>query len=394
MHWYRDCPKKNVSSNQVNARSPANRTPMGRNKWPQKGTDERNYNNDATARANIVETQASIEELNENESDSDSDQETCLPSQQEIDSDDEERQEDADYLNADTDQELDQYRDKVPTYAEAKIDQPNGINHHICIDTGSAISIIDSAYVKRYLPNTTIHPSSTIRLNGIGYNSTRGWISTTLYFLNRRSNYIEIPVIFHVAQSISTKIILGNDVLVEQGATVNLADKILTFKTAKGAIPVTSTIYPTADDNLSPISPSARTKQVFNAKPGHQVKVPVTLSASPKTASYYLDPCYSSSDLVISRSVGTSASPNHYVHVMNMGQNVVTLPSGSNVASVCPFDDRPLIVANVTQPQSESQEDKKAFEEASKELDCNPDLSPLQKKKLEESLRQNRLAFS
>jgi hypothetical protein len=50
----------------------------------------------------------------------------------------------------------------------------------------------------------------------------------------------------------------------------------------------------------------------------------------------------------------------------------VTLPSGSNAATLCPFDDRSLTVANLTQPESESLEDKKSFEEASKELDCNP----------------------
>jgi hypothetical protein len=31
MHWFKDCPKRNVTSNQVNVRSSANRTPMGRN---------------------------------------------------------------------------------------------------------------------------------------------------------------------------------------------------------------------------------------------------------------------------------------------------------------------------------------------------------------------------
>jgi hypothetical protein len=77
-----------------------------------------------------------------------------------------------------------QYKDKVPTYAEAKMGNTSGITHHICIDTGSAISIIDSAYVRKYLPHVTIHPSSTIRLKGIGYNSTSGWISTSLHFLN------------------------------------------------------------------------------------------------------------------------------------------------------------------------------------------------------------------
>lgn len=85
-----------------------------------------------------------------------------------------------------------QYKYKVPTYAEAKMGQASGMTHHICIDTGSAISIIDASYVKKYLPHAIIHPSSTIRLKGIGYNSKSGWISTRLHFLNRKANYVEI----------------------------------------------------------------------------------------------------------------------------------------------------------------------------------------------------------
>jgi hypothetical protein len=95
-------------------------------------------------------------------------------------------------------------------------------------------TIIDSSYVRKHLPHVKINPSSTIRLKGIGYNSTSGFINTVLYFLNRKSQRIGIPVVFHVASFISTKVILGSDIVVEQGATVNLADNILTLKTVKG----------------------------------------------------------------------------------------------------------------------------------------------------------------
>jgi hypothetical protein len=185
----------------------------------------------------------------------------------------------------------------------------SGITHHICIDTGSAISSIVSAYVRKYLPHVTIHPSSTIRLKGIGYNSTSGWISTSLHFLSRKGNYVEVPAVFHVANFISTKIITGNDILVEQGSTVNLAEQFMTFRSAKGAIPVTSTIYPTGDDSVPPTSPLTRTKHVFTIASGYQVELAIQLSGRPKTRDYYLEPTSINPNLVVSRSVGKSDSP-------------------------------------------------------------------------------------
>jgi hypothetical protein len=56
-----------------------------------------------------------------------------------------------------------QYKDKVLTHAEANMGNTSSITHHICIDTDSAISITDSAYVRKYIPPVTVHPSSTIR---------------------------------------------------------------------------------------------------------------------------------------------------------------------------------------------------------------------------------------
>jgi hypothetical protein len=39
------------------------------------------------------------------------------------------------------------HSDKVPTFAMAKIGNKDGIAHEVCIDTGSAISLIDSHYL-------------------------------------------------------------------------------------------------------------------------------------------------------------------------------------------------------------------------------------------------------
>jgi hypothetical protein len=99
-------------------------------------------------------------------------------------------------------------------------------------------------------------------------------------------------------------------------------------------------------------------------------------------------------DLVISRSVGTTAATNHYAHVMNIGKGSIDIASGSSLATVCPFMNDLPATSNANYPHVESQEDRKAFEDALKELDCNPDLTTIQRKKIEDSLQQNRHAFS
>ena len=124
MHWFKDCPKNNVSSNQVKARSSANRTPMGKNKWPQRGTEEKEHTGSygPAAPSNLVETQTSTKKLETDDDadhDSEDDRDSCLPSQQDLTSDKEDNHEDAECLIAEMNQDLDQYRHKVPTYAEA-----------------------------------------------------------------------------------------------------------------------------------------------------------------------------------------------------------------------------------------------------------------------------------
>jgi hypothetical protein len=90
MHWFKDCPKRNVTSSQVNVRSSANRTPMGRNKWLQPTQPIQRYNNDgyrnsftaATAHTNIVEP---LGHITQEDSDCESDVESSLPGQLESD---------------------------------------------------------------------------------------------------------------------------------------------------------------------------------------------------------------------------------------------------------------------------------------------------------------------
>jgi hypothetical protein len=78
---------------------------------------------------------------------------------------------------------------------------------------------------------------------------------------------------------------------------------------------------------------------------------------------------------------------------MNIGKGSINIAFGSSVASVCPFIGDLPAALNANYRHIESQEYKKAFTDALEELDCNPDVATIERRKLEDSLRRNRLAF-
>lgn len=157
------------------------------------------------------------------------------------------------------------YIDKLPTYAQARLDPLTGTLHDVCLDTGSAISVIDSAYANKFLPHLQVQLSNTIRLSGIGSNTTQGFIDTMVHFPNKEGKLTSTHVVFHVATSLSTKNIIGNDALVTEGAKLDLDLGVATFKTLKGSVVIQSRKTPA---QLQPIIPAARTTQVFTVKPG------------------------------------------------------------------------------------------------------------------------------
>ncbi|KAJ9110852.1 hypothetical protein QFC19_001361 [Naganishia cerealis] len=117
------------------------------------------------------------------------------------------------------------HTDKVPAYALARLDSKEGPTHEVCIDTGSAISLIDSHYLKKNLPGIQVHAASTIMLKGVGNNQTHGWIYADIHFLNQEKGHTSIVGAFLVVTSLATKIIIGNDILAEEGAVINLNNR-------------------------------------------------------------------------------------------------------------------------------------------------------------------------
>lgn len=147
MHWYRDCPKKTSKSNNVSSYRPTsspNKIPTTRSKWPSKEEmsqtgnrvhPERQSNFVSASITRIEEADVNIIEL-------------CLPEQD---------NEGYDALhstvcnNTEASATTLQHRhsDKVPTFAMAKIGSQEGTTHEVCLDTGSAISTMDSQYLRK-----------------------------------------------------------------------------------------------------------------------------------------------------------------------------------------------------------------------------------------------------
>jgi hypothetical protein len=387
MHWYKDCPKKTTRSNNVSSyRTFPNKIPITKSRWPNKAEAQGKPDQRAPkqeARMNLV----SIEEESETVI------ELSLPEQD---------NEGYDELNAflsssvcnnavseDTSLQH-RHNDKVPTFAIAHIDRKEGATHEVCIDTGSAISLIDSQYLRKHFPGINVNSASTIMLKGVGNNQTHGWICADIHFVNQDKEHTSITGVFHVVTSLSTKIIIGNDVLAEEGALIDLKEGTCSFKSAKGVVPITS-LKPKGPLTAEP---SARLQQVFTIKPGFQGPLPISLSHTPPSPLYLLDPVQINDDIHVSRTLSFTCNTHHYAHVMNVGKNIIKLPANLLLGKVMAVQDsRPdTSLSNVA--QKETSADLEAFEEALQAIDINIELQEEEKVLLRDTIRQNPQAFS
>ncbi|GHJ84923.1 hypothetical protein NliqN6_1325 [Naganishia liquefaciens] len=310
MHWYRDCPKKTTKSNNVSSYRPTsspNKIPTTRSKWPSKEEKKSGDRIHPERRSNFVEASITpIDEAEVNVTD------LCLP-EQDNDGYDELYSSICNNAEAESSVLQNRHSDKVPTFAMAKIGRQEGSAHEVCIDTGSAISLMDSQYLRKNFPDIKVHPASTIMLRGVGSNQTHGWLNADIHFVNDKNGYTSITGAFHVVTSLTTKIIIGNDILAEEGALIDLKACTCSFKSVKGNIPIVSirsTVVPS-------VQPSARLQSVFTIKPGHQSRVPVALTSTPSTPLYLLEPVQVSDDIKVARTIGMTDCTHHYAHVMN-----------------------------------------------------------------------------
>ncbi|CAF1080211.1 unnamed protein product [Didymodactylos carnosus] len=117
------------------------------------------------------------------------------------------------------------------------------INNHIliaCIDTGSSISIIDSEILNKIDPHAKIESPLPVVLQTVNSTShPMGKTRLNVAFVNKTNSAISsIPIEFIIISNAHTKIIIGYDCLLKNGAKLNLVDGHFTLKNSKsGQIP-------------------------------------------------------------------------------------------------------------------------------------------------------------
>lgn len=179
MHCYRDCIERTTGTRSINIFQPSSfvpkKLPTTWSRWPSSDNKPRNTSQVHPERqANIVSTR--FEDVDVNVID------LSLP---EHDKGDYEQLYSSICNNSFMREPTLQNRhsDKVPTFAMAKTGGKEGAAHEVCIDTGSAISLLDSQYLKRNFPHIKVNPASTIMLKEVGSNQTHGWMNAVLHFI-------------------------------------------------------------------------------------------------------------------------------------------------------------------------------------------------------------------
>lgn len=129
------------------------------------------------------------------------------------------------------------YSDKVPTFVKAYLMKPSS---SVCLDIGSSISLNDATYLKKFFPDIKIITKSAIQLHGIGANLTQGWVITYILIPTQAGHTRVLSMALHVVNTLTTNIILGNDVLVPEKLQSDLARSVAWFGNKKDTFEVCS----------------------------------------------------------------------------------------------------------------------------------------------------------
>jgi hypothetical protein len=302
MHWYADCPHKKKTANvnfaaKKEPTSSPNNIPIAKpGKW-------RSWD--------PPKTEATIKEVNAIHTRSKKNAQT-LP--------------EASVPLPKTDNETNS--DICPTFAIARIGTTDAVLHKVCIDTGSSISCIDYDYARKHLPNQEINSTSNLRLMGVGTNMTTGSMNTTLHLETSDPHKpYRCDITLYVVPRLNTKVIIGNDILVLIKASIDLERNVMTFADNKQRVIIASTRTSSERHQRK----TARTKEVFIVQPGHQARVPILIDQLPAENLYYLEASHPLPQLHMARSVGSSASDQHYAMICNFGRTPIKIPAGTLV---------------------------------------------------------------
>lgn len=353
MHWYADCPQKRTTAdvNQAQKAAPAtfpNNVPVGKDRkwkaWNGK-KEEAKITEINTAQIQPRRNPARTNKGNNLDS-------ATTKSEEKPDT-------------------LGKSKPRItPTFAFARFDSDKGMLHPICIDTGSSISCIDADYARRHLPNSKVVPTSNLRLMGVGTNMTSGSITTTLCFatVDPDKDY-KATVTLYVVPRLNTKILLGNDHLVPLNPTINFEENWMTFPRNPVKIMITNRRVLIEPQEAR----TARTRQVFTLKPGHQGTIPVLPHPQVDAKMYCIEASQPLKDVYVARSVATTDSDNHFAMVTNFGKDIVKIPTGTLLSGYVPVEDAIGKIAEVNYLSSTEDLDPE-FEDDVQGLDINPDL--------------------
>jgi transposase InsO family protein len=379
MHWYADCPskKKTATVNFAAKKEPTsfpNNLPLGKaprwKSWEKKKEDSPKEVNAIQTRSNKVIAKPSPALTTKN----------TLP-ESEVP------------VLEDTphDASEDAVTDICPTFAIARFDKDQGMLHKICIDTGSSISCIDYDYVKKHLPDHEINTTSNLRLLGVGTNMTTGSIEVSIYMVTNNADVkYHRRVTLYVVPRLNTKVIIGNDQLMPMKARIDLKANLMTFADNMKQVIISSTRV--VDNRL--LRATARTKEAFTVKPGHQARVPIILDGTPGAELYYIEASQPSADLYIARSVAKTDADFHYSMLCNLGKTTVKIPAGTLVGYPENVDDPTTKLVNYVSPTPNQGSIDYDFEPEVAKLDLNPELTPSQQEDLRNVIRRQHAAFA
>ncbi|CEH19114.1 FOG: Transposon-encoded proteins with TYA, reverse transcriptase, integrase domains in various combinations [Ceraceosorus bombacis] len=121
------------------------------------------------------------------------------------------------------------YTAKVPATAKVWINGKR-TGHHVCIDSGLSVSLIDKGYLEEHYPLVTPVPCTSFKVRGLGSGSQAwSYVSLDTAFVSDNRQLLVLNLRYYVSPFNHTKIILGNDALHTYGATISLEKNKLFF---------------------------------------------------------------------------------------------------------------------------------------------------------------------
>ncbi|CAF1453980.1 unnamed protein product, partial [Didymodactylos carnosus] len=313
------------------------------------------------------------------------------------------------------------------------------INNHIliaCIDTGSSISIIDSQILNEIGPDAKIEPPPSIVLQTV--NSTSHPMGKTRLndaFVNKTNSTISsIPIEFIIISNAHTKIIIGYDCLLKNGAKLNLVDGHFTLKDSKsGQIPfivhddkqhfleqqkplsnVETTTPSTPETGSSRVhgkKSSIITSCNFIIRPFHRALVPVLAISPIETKHALIESTLIRDGEVLTRVANTVVKSNHKIHhveLINLENRQLLLKRSEQIATISPLlDSSPIFLSKTftstavnttnhvrSNDNDDDELDKQIFLDALRSTDINLQLSMEQKLLVIDMLLKHRKAFA